>query len=151
MAAIAHRDSAELVGQISLEPRQIIEKAVAHLDHVLPGQAPILNFVHHNTLHGYQHLPFEEALAAFERLTGICAYWPEAEFRRQYRAGRVTDADLAAVLAERAEVRADAALVRVGEREIRRGEALRVSLAHGVDALTPSQLVWRMEELDATR
>ncbi|HRZ24872.1 MAG TPA: Na-translocating system protein MpsB, partial [Candidatus Contendobacter sp.] len=147
MSAIAHQDSA---GASPLEPRQIIEQTVAHLDHVLPGQAPILNFVHHNTLHGYQHLPFEEALAAAERLTGIRAYWPEDEFRKQYRAGRITDADLTAVLAERAEVRAGAVLVRAGEREIGRGEVFRISLVHGADALTPSQLVWRMEELDAT-
>ena len=147
MSAIAHQDSA---GASPLEPRQIIERTVAHLDHVLPGQAPILNFVHHNTLHGYQHLPFEEALAATERLTGIRAYWPEDEFRKQYRAGRITDADLTAVLAERAEVRAGAVLVRAGEREIGRGEVFRISLVHGADALTPSQLVWRMEELDAT-
>ncbi len=118
MSAIAHQDSA---GASPLEPRQIIEQTVAHLDHVLPGQAPILNFVHHNTLHGYQHLPFEEALAAAERLTGIRAYWPEDEFRKQYRAGRITDADLTAVLAERVEVRAGAVLVRAGEREIGRG------------------------------
>ena len=147
MSAIAHQDSASAS---PLEPRQIIEQTVAHLDHVLPGQAPILNFVHHNTLHGYQHLPFEEALAAAERLTGIRAYWPEDEFRKQYRAGRITDADLTAVLAERAEVRAGAVLVRAGEREIGRGEVFRISLVHGADALTPSQLVWRMEELDAT-
>ncbi len=151
MSAIAHHDSARASQPTPLEPRQIIERAVTHLDHVLPGQAPILNFVHHNTLHGYQHLSFEDALAAAEQLTGIRAYWPEAEFRRQYQTGRITDADLTAVLAERAEARADAALVRLGAREIRRGEALRVSLVHGVDALTPSQLVWRMEELEATR
>ncbi|MFZ1642267.1 MAG: DUF2309 domain-containing protein [Candidatus Contendobacter sp.] len=150
MSAITTQDSAGAPGQTPLEPRRLIEQAVAHLDHLLPGQAPILNFVHHNTLHGYQHLPFEQALAAAEQLTGIRPYWPEAQFRAQYRAGRITDADLDAVFAERAELRADAALVRLDDREIGRGEVLRIALVHGVEALIPSQLVWHMEELDAT-
>ncbi len=137
--------------QSPLEPRSIIERAIAHLDHVLPGQAPILNFVHHNTLHGYQHLPFEQALAAAEQLTGIHAYLPDEQFHRLYRAGRITDQDLAAVFAKRPEVRADAVLVRMGEREIHRGEVLRIALIHGAEPLTLNQLVWHMEELDATR
>ncbi|MCK7533048.1 MAG: hypothetical protein MZV63_19460 [Marinilabiliales bacterium] len=45
----------------------------------------------------------------------------------------------------------DAVLARVGDRAIRRGEVLRISLVHGVDALSLNELVWRMEELDATR
>lgn len=134
----------------SLTPRQIVEQALAHLDHVLPAQAPILNFVHHNTLHGYQQLPFEQALAAAEQLTGIHAYLPDAEFRKLYRAGRITDADLDAVFAQRPTLEAETVLVQIGERTIGRGDVLRISLIHGVEALSLSQLVWQMEELHAT-
>ncbi|MGB2682512.1 MAG: putative inorganic carbon transporter subunit DabA, partial [Candidatus Competibacter sp.] len=134
-----------------LSPRQIVEHAIAHLDHVLPAQAPILNFVHHNTLHGYQHLPFEEALAAAEALTGIHAYLPDAAFRKLYQADRIVAADLDAVFAQRPELEVERVLARVGEREIRRGEVLRIALVYGVEALTLNDLVWRMEELEATR
>ncbi len=135
----------------ALGPRQLVEQAIAHLDHVLPAQAPILNFIHHNTLHGYQHLPFEEALAAAERRTGIHAYLPEAEFRKLFRDGRIVEEDLDAVFARRPALETDTVLARVGDRDIRQGEVLRISLVYGVDALSLSELVWRMEELDATR
>lgn len=71
---------------------------VAHLAHVLPAQAPIRDFVHHNTLHGFQHLPFAEAVAAAHRLTGARAYWPESRFHAALAEGRVDAGDLAAAL-----------------------------------------------------
>ncbi len=142
MSATAMPDSPARASHRSpLGPRQLVEHAIAHLDHVLPAQAPILNFVHHNTLHGYQHLPFEEALAAAERLTGIHAYLPEAEFRKLFRAGRIVDADLDAALARRPALGADTVLARVGDRDNQRGEVLRLSLIHGVDALSLNELV----------
>ncbi|HRY19272.1 MAG TPA: DUF2309 domain-containing protein [Candidatus Competibacteraceae bacterium] len=147
--AAAHPQT-DPVHHAPLTPRQLVEHAIAHLDHVLPGQAPILNFVHHNTLHGYQHLPFEQALAGAEQLTGIRAYLPEAEFRKLYRAGRIGDTDFDAVFAQRATLQEEEVVAQPGQRTIQRGEVLRISLVYGVDALTPSQLVWQMEELDAT-
>jgi uncharacterized protein YbcC (UPF0753/DUF2309 family) len=137
-------------GATSQSPRQRVEHAIAHLDHVLPGQAPILNFVHHNTLHGYQHLPFEQALAEAEQLTGIRAWLPEEGFRKLYRANQIDDTDWDAVFAQRSALNAEALLAQTVDRTICRGEVLRISLVYGVEALAPSPLVWQMEELDAT-
>lgn len=131
------------------DPRQRLIEAVDHLDHVLPGQAPILNFVHHNTLHGYQHLSFTEALAASKKLTGIHAYLPDEEFRKLHAQGRIDDADLDASLNHKHDMHADEVLIRVGERAISRREVWRIGLIHGVEAILPSELNWKIEELQA--
>ncbi len=80
-----------------------------HLGHLLPDQGPIDVFVHHNTLHAFQHLPFHDAVVAASEQFGTEPYLPESRFRAFYAEGRITEADLRAALA--ASPRADVALL----------------------------------------
>jgi hypothetical protein len=72
---------------------RLIEDAAA----LLPEQAPLHAFVHHNTLHHWEHLPFDSAIEASSRLLGTEGYQTEAQFRAHLETGRIQDRDLVAV------------------------------------------------------
>ena len=132
---------------LSLDDRAIIHKALAHLDHVLPAQGPIQDFVHHNTLHGYQHLSFEEALAEAEKLTGISAYLPEDKSREFYRQGRINDEDLLAAFSQNPALRHDEPVCDLDKTIIYRKDVYRIAMLYDLKAISLSQLNWQTEEL----
>jgi uncharacterized protein len=61
---------------------------------VLPDQGPIGVFIHHNTLHAYQHLPFHQGVQEGARALGARPYLPLSQFREALGAGRIADVDL---------------------------------------------------------
>ncbi len=71
------------------------------LRHYLPAQAPLKDFIHHNTLHAFQHLPFFEATRKASVIFGYRTLFPLQEFRELYRNNRIDDAVLSGLIAER--------------------------------------------------
>jgi len=129
-------------GQRDLPIRERLASWVDHLTHVLPAQAPIRDFVHHNTLHGFQHLPFPDALAAAHQLTGAQTYWPESRFRECFESGRMTMADLSAALDDAGVDQLDAPLVR----GLTRRDVLLASLLAGEEVAGAQRIAWLRRE-----
>ncbi len=66
------------------------EHEVIHeLKHFLPAQAPLKDFVHHNTLHAFQNLKFEEALKRASAIFGYKTSLQLSEYRSFYNSGRI--------------------------------------------------------------
>lgn len=76
-------------------------KVIHELKHFLPAQAPLMDFVHHNTLHAFQNLSFHEALATAHVKLGYQVYFPLETFRDLFAEGRISEAILERSLAEK--------------------------------------------------
>ncbi|WNG19690.1 YbcC family protein [Cystobacter fuscus] len=131
----------------STDRGQHLSEVLEHAGHLLPAQGPIGVFVHHNTLHAFQHLPFHEALAAASATFETETYLPESRYRELYRRGRITDVDLKAVLAEREQGERREEMVPAS---LSRLDLELLALLHPPAVETAASLRWRMNELSAT-
>ena len=120
-----------------------------HFAHVLPAQAPIRDFVHHNTLHGFEHLPFTEALAAAYELTGAYGYWPQATFREKYLQGRIDDIDIAWSLLQDESLEAGRLVFQAGDRKITKKDILKTCLLFPIENITTCQFNFQIDEARA--
>jgi uncharacterized protein len=123
-------------------PRERLAAWLAHLEHVLPAQAPIRNFVHHNTLHGLQHLPFPEALAEARRLSGAQPWLAEERCRTLLAAGRITVDDLDAAFDEAGVDGLDAEVLP----GMRRRDILRLGFVHDLAPVSAARRDWLLAE-----
>ncbi len=144
MACILH--NGRQVGDApSDEPPLDLQHAVERAAHLLPSQGPIEVFVHHNTLHAFEHCSFHEAVQAGAARFGGNPYLSEQQYRELLRDGRINNGDLQAVIHEDLEGRELEPIDGLGTRAEIRMAMLRHPLQIGPDA----ELRWVVAESDA--
>src|SRR6476659_494588 len=79
---------------------------IDELAHLLPAQGPISIFIHHNTLHAFEHLPFEEAVERAAARLGSEPFLPESRYRDKLASGRILARDVEAIVSEQLGTRA---------------------------------------------
>jgi uncharacterized protein len=78
------------------------EHEVLHrLRHYLPAQAPLKDFIHHNTLHAFQHLKFDKAIYSASAIFGYRVSLSLAEYRSHFHQGRIRSEILDQVIARK--------------------------------------------------
>jgi len=126
--------------------RQILIDAVEHMEHVLPGQAPLKDFVHHNTLHGYQHLKFADAIAAAKDATGITGFESIDTFREYFKTGRINLDDLNKILETQKDIDNSGLIYSDDQYTITHQDIYVTSLCTALPTHTGYQLGWQIEE-----
>ena len=126
--------------------REQLLEAIEYLEHVLPGQAPIRDFVHHNTLHGFQHLDFTDAIAEARRVTGASGFLPHEKYRGYFQRGRIDVSDIDEVLEHDESLCSEEVIASTDGRELTKKEVYRAGLLYDFSPLSRSQLHWLIEE-----
>jgi uncharacterized protein YbcC (UPF0753/DUF2309 family) len=65
------------------------KKLLQELKHYLPSQTPIKDFIHHNSLHAYQHMKFYDAIFKASKIFGFQVTLELKDFRKLYKNGRI--------------------------------------------------------------
>ncbi len=106
-------------------------------------QGPIGVFVHHNTLHAFEHLPFEQAVIDASHIFGTEPYMTEAAYRAELARGRIQIEDIKAALESEPDAVIFAGLSR---RSLRRA-----MVTPGVREFDGATILWRAEQGDLAR
>src|SRR5215204_1198992 len=82
--------------------RHFNEKHVLHeLKHYLPSQQALKDFIHHNSLHAFQHMKFYDAIFKAAKIFGFQVSLQLPEYRGLYKTGRIREDILQMVVANK--------------------------------------------------
>ena len=118
-------------------------QAVDQAAHLLPAQGPINAFVHHNTLHALESMPFEKAVLEALKIYHCQPYMAEDWYRQEYSRGRIGEDDLVWAV-ERSPLQLVGLPAGISEREVKLS-LLRYPL-HTADGIA---LDWHLNETGA--
>jgi uncharacterized protein YbcC (UPF0753/DUF2309 family) len=122
-----------------------LARVIDQLAHLLPAQGPISIFIHHNTLHAFEHLPFEQAVERAAERLGREPYLAEARYRQKLGSGRILARDVEALLVAQLGAGAASDVAGVGPRL----DLWRAIVLHGIPAAGGRELSWILEETGA--
>jgi uncharacterized protein YbcC (UPF0753/DUF2309 family) len=130
-------------GQSKQTRADCLRRVVEHAAHLLPRQGPIGVFLHHNTLHAFEHLRFEQAVIEASQTFGAEPYMSEADYRAELARGRIQLADIDALL----DSEPDGLIFP----RLNRGSLRRAMLTPGVREFDAATILWRTEQGDLAR
>ena len=91
-----------MVQQKKNTPASFDEHKIMHdLKHYLPSQTPLKDFIHHNSLHAFQHLKFYEGIFKASNTFGYKVTLQLNEYRKLYAQGRIRIDILDKIIADR--------------------------------------------------
>jgi len=120
-----------------------LRRTIDQAAHLLPMQGPIGVFVHHNTLHAFEDLPFEQAVVDAAERFGAEPYMAEAAYRAELARGRIRLKDIEAVVAGEPDA---VVLPRLTRRSLRK-----VMMIPGVREFDAATILWRAEQGDLAK
>ncbi len=126
------------------DPIGHLREVIAHAAHLLPAQGPITVFIHHNTLHAFEELPFHEAVTLGGQVFGCQPYLSEDRYRAELAKGRIRFSDIEEVLVQDLGDRAEERIPGFGSRLHLRLAMLQYPLRTG----PTEELVWYVAETE---
>ena len=112
-----------------MELRSLVQLASEPISHFWPMQT----FIHHNPLHGLEHLPFDEAIERGKKFLGGRGYLSNQDYRNFYQQGRISHDAIHEALKPQIHNQ----IISIGNRKISHLEALRTLLIHGTGQTAP--------------
>ncbi len=126
---------------------EAIRSALESASHWLPQQGSLKSFVHHNTLHALEHLPFFEALRQAETVYGAQGLLSEPAYRAELLRERISWDQVEAVLRQDLGPAGRSTLVGLDTRFDGQATMLR----HQIYTAEANELSWLIHESSAER